>query len=272
MWDMYKEVGAVDGAGKHLAEDPAQRQSATGRAAEALRSRLLQETWSAGDRLPSELALAKELGVSRVSIRGALAQLAGEGILSRRHGSGTYVNSVRPLVRSLHLNVGSDELIKSRGHAPGISEMSWRHEAADETVADRLGIPVGTAVLHLYRVRTSDGLPVTISNDFVAASLLPDQPLSMGPSLYAFLSEVCGIDVKFGVATLEPSLVSNDHAAVFGVDAGELCLTIQQVDYDLSERPVSYSVEYHLASASDFHLVRQGPSIPGTRPLHLAGT
>jgi GntR family transcriptional regulator len=150
--------------------------------------------------------------------------------------------------------------------------MSWRHEAADQRVADRLGIQVNAPVVHLYRVRTSDGQPVTISNDYVAASLLPDQPLSLGPSLYSFLSAACGIEVKFGVATLEPSLVSEDQAAVFGVGAGELCLAIEQVDYDLSEHPVSYSVEYHLASASDFHLIRQGPSSLGTRPLHSADT
>jgi GntR family transcriptional regulator len=141
--------------------------------------------------------------------------------------------------------------------------MSWRQEAADQTVADRLGIKVETPVVHLYRVRTSDGQPVTISNDYLAASLLPDQQLSMGPSLYSFLSTVCGIDVKFGVATLEPSYVNEDQASVFGVEAGELCLAVKQVDYDLAERPVSYSVEYHLASASDFHLIRQGPATAG---------
>jgi GntR family transcriptional regulator len=268
MTDMQTEASADDEADKNLRAALPHRQSATLRAIESLRLRLLQEAWSPGDRLPSEVALAKDLGVSRVSIRGALAQLAGEGILSRRHGSGTYVNSVRPLVRSLHLNVGSDELIRSRGHAPGISEMSWRYEAASESVSERLGIVAGSQVVHLYRVRTSDGQPVTISNDYLASALIPDQPLVLGPSLYSFLSVTCGIDVKFGVATLEPSVITESQAAVFDVDAGGVCLKIQQVDYDLSERPVSYSIEYHLASASDFNLIRQGPATPGAHPLY----
>jgi GntR family transcriptional regulator len=198
-----------------------------------------------------------------VSIRAALAQLEREGLVKRRHGSGTYVNSVRPLVRSLHVNVGSDELIKSLGRIPGISEMSWRQEEADGEVADRLAIEVGMPVVHVYRVRTSDGAPVTISHDYFAASLLPEQPPGLGSSLYSFLSSVCGIDVTFGIATLEPSLVGEEHAAVFGVDDGELCRVLKQVDYDAAERPVSYSVEYHLASAFEFRLVRQGPMYPG---------
>jgi GntR family transcriptional regulator len=241
------------------------RLSAAARASQSLRRRLSQESWSAGDRLPSEPALARELGVSRVSIRAALAQLEREGLVKRRHGSGTYVNSVRPLVCSLHLNVGSDELIKSRGRVPGISEMSWRQEEADEEVADRLAIEVGTPVVHVFRVRTSDGAPVTISHDYFAASLLPGQQPGLGPSLYSFLSSVCGVDVTFGIATLEPSLVGEEHAAVFGVDGGESCRVIKQVDYDAAERPVSYSVEYHLASAFEFRLVRQGPMYPGAQ-------
>jgi GntR family transcriptional regulator len=263
---MQAEVGSDGRARKPTTEPASQRLSVTARAVQSLRRRLSQGTWSAGDRLPSEPALAKELGVSRVSIRAALARLESEGLVNRRHGSGTYVNSIRPLVRSLHHNVGSDELIKSRGHVPGISEMSWRQEEADEEIADRLAIEVGTRVVHLYRVRTSDGVPVTISHDYFATSLLPEQPPSLGPSLYSFLSTVCGVDVTFGIATLEPAFVDAEKATVFGVDDGELCLVIKQVDHDAAEHPVSYSVEYHLASAFDFQLIRQGPTYSGARP------
>jgi hypothetical protein len=43
------------------------------------------------------------------------------------------------------------------------------------------------------------------------------------------------------------------------VDSNDLCLLIKQVDYDAAEQPVSYSVEYHRASALTFQLVRHGP-------------
>lgn len=227
---------------------------------QSLRRMLSQESWAAGDRLPSEPALAEELGVSRVTVRAALAKLEGEGLVNRRHGSGTYVNSVQPLINSLHINVGADELIKSSGRVPGIAEMSWRQTDADAEIAARLAIEVGTPIVHLYRVRTSDGDRVTVANDYFAASLLPEQPVSLGPSLYTFLSTVCGVDVTFGIATLEPAIAGETYAPIFDVDPGELCMVIHQVDYDASETPVSYSVEYHLAHAFDFKLIRQGPA------------
>lgn len=233
--------------------------SASARAARALRQKLSGGSWAAGDRLPSEPDLAKELGVSRVSVRSALAQLQTEGLISRRHGAGTYVNSVRPLVRSLHRNVGSDELIRSRGHESGITGVSWSQLAADEELSDRLNLAVGTPVVNLHRVRTADGVPVTDEHAYFAASLVPQDAVFLGPSLYSFFSTVCGIDVTFGIATIQPSLVGKDLAPVFNVPTDELCLVIRQVDYDVSERPVSYSVEQHLATAFDFQLVRQGP-------------
>lgn len=229
------------------------------RAALALRRRLSDEFWAAGDRLPSEPVLAKELGVSRVSLRAALAQLESEALITRRHGSGTYVNSVRPLVQSLHRNIGADQLIRSKGHAPGIAEMAWRRIDADQEVASCLGVEVGTPIVDLYRVRTSDGTPVTIEHDYFSADLVPPGHVTVGPSLYRFLSEVCGKQVIFGVADLKPARVGEEYAAVFGVGPDELCMEIRQIDYTEGEQPISYSVELHLASAYDFHLVRQGP-------------
>lgn len=250
---------------------PRRRAGASARAVEALRRRLAEGAWNAGDRLPSEPTLAGELGVSRVSVRAALAQLEAEGAVTRKHGSGTYVNSVRPLVRSLHLNVGSDELITSGGHVAGIAEMTWRRTTATREVAERLYLAPDARVVELLRVRTSDGTPVTVEHDYFPVSLLPAEPVSLGPSLYAFLAEVCGVDITFGVATLEPDRAGDEWCTVLGVEPDALCLVIRQVDYDATERPVSYSVERHLAHAFDFQLVRQGPFAGGrtvpARPL-----
>ena len=58
---------------------------------QALESRILDGTFKPGRRLPSERKLALELGVSRTSLREAIQQLASKGLLTTRHGGGTYV-------------------------------------------------------------------------------------------------------------------------------------------------------------------------------------
>jgi DNA-binding FadR family transcriptional regulator len=60
-----------------------------------LRRSILRETLPAGTRLPPERALAEQLGASRVSVRGALALLTGQGLLKVRQGQGYTVRDFR---------------------------------------------------------------------------------------------------------------------------------------------------------------------------------
>jgi len=62
--------------------------------ASELEKRILEGSLKAGDRLPSERLLALELGVSRPSLREAIQQLVSRGLLTTRHGGGTFVTDV----------------------------------------------------------------------------------------------------------------------------------------------------------------------------------
>ena len=70
-----------------------------------------------GDRLPSERDLARQWGVARMTVRRSVDALVAEGILERRHGSGTYVVP-RPLVRALGLTSFHSDMA-ARGLVPG---------------------------------------------------------------------------------------------------------------------------------------------------------
>jgi DNA-binding GntR family transcriptional regulator len=242
------------------------RTSTASRLAHVMRRRIAEGEWAAGDRLPSEPALAKELGASRVSLRGALALLENDGLVVRRHGAGTFVNTRRPLVNSLHVNRSADQMITSTGRAAATAELSWRRVPAEAEVARRLEVAEGSPVVRLHRVRTADERPVVVSDDYLPAALLADQPALLGPSLYAFLSAACGIEVSFGVTELTPATADAAVAHSLGVEPGELCLLIRQVDYDAAEHPVVYSIEHHLASAFTFELIRRGPADPNLPP------
>lgn len=56
-----------------------------------LKNEIEQGIWKVGDRLPSERELAVKFNVSRMTLRQAIQNLADEGILERKIGSGTYV-------------------------------------------------------------------------------------------------------------------------------------------------------------------------------------
>jgi DNA-binding FadR family transcriptional regulator len=75
-----------------IADGPGQpAASAQQRTADALRSQILSGRWAAGQRLPPERELCVQLGVSRLTLRGALTTLASEGLVRARQGSGIEV-------------------------------------------------------------------------------------------------------------------------------------------------------------------------------------
>src|SRR2546429_7321483 len=90
------------------------------RVRDELSQRIDRGVLPAGSRLPSEPALAIELGVSRATLREALRALESEGLIRRMWGSGTFVTTERRVANSLDLNFGVTDAIKAAGMEAGV--------------------------------------------------------------------------------------------------------------------------------------------------------
>jgi GntR family transcriptional regulator len=233
--------------------------SSSGRVAAELREQLRRGDHPPGGKLPSEPDLAARLGVSRPTLREALRLLEDQGLIVRRHGSGTYVANRLPLANSLHENFGVERLIRATGAEPAVREARWAELPADEELAGALEVPLGSPVSVLERVRVSDGVPVVHSHDHLPPDAVTGDGPPLAGSLYDYLA-AAGRPVAFGEALLEPGVADGPTAAALGVDVGSPLLTIRQTDFDTDGAPVLYSVERHLASAFEFRVHRSGPT------------
>jgi GntR family transcriptional regulator len=228
--------------------------------AEGLRARVLAGELRAGARLPSEPDLARSLGVSRSSLRAAIALLEEDGLLRRLQGSGTYVTH-KPLLRNdLSRNFSVSAMIAATGLEPGALLTRAATELAPAEVATAFGITQETPVSVLRRVRTAEGRRVVDTTDWCRCEMLDAAALSelVDGSLYLALAER-GLSVHHGVASMYPTVAVGETAGRLDVPVGTLLLTLFQVDSTADGVVVLVSREHHLADAFEFSVYRRGP-------------
>jgi DNA-binding GntR family transcriptional regulator len=119
-----------------------------------------------GGRLENEIDLGERLGLSRPTIRRAIQDLVDKGLLVRRRGIGTQVVQ-RPVTRKVELTSLFDDL-KRADKQPRTDLLVNEVIGADDQHAEILSVPVDTQILHIKRVRYSDGVPLAVLENFLA--------------------------------------------------------------------------------------------------------
>ena len=116
---------------------------------------------SSGQRLPSEPVLAKQLGVSRATLRDAMRTFETQGLIRRRQGSGTFVvGKVQALDNGLEVLESLETMAKRLNLEITVSNLSVDQVAADEDIAANLNLAVGARLLCVRRVIRADSRPV----------------------------------------------------------------------------------------------------------------
>jgi len=148
------------------------------------------------DQLPSEASIAKELGVSRNTLREAYVTLENEGVIVRRHGIGTFVAHSHFIHDPLNEFLPFAQIIQNSGYAPGFQTLSMGFEAAPVDVCEILHIPPGSEVRRIKRLVHADQKPVIFVDDFIAPAIE-----SAGPDWQAFDGNM----VQFLAASVHPA-------------------------------------------------------------------
>jgi GntR family transcriptional regulator len=238
------------------------------RAAENVRAAIRNGHIVRDGRLPTEPDLAKQLGISRATLRHAISILEEEGLVLRRQGKGTFVvEQMQQLENNMNQNFGVTDLIEAAGGVPGTLSLKARTEWADRNTARRLALPPRSQVHVIQRTRTANGKPVAYTVDVIPVRVFAEcefaiadvkRLLGKEQSLYRLLA-VLGIVVHHGIATIEPVALDADIARALKVATGTLALLLDQVDYTADGEPVVLSHEYHPQNVLSVQVYRKGP-------------
>jgi GntR family transcriptional regulator len=183
-------------------------------------------------RIPSERALCDQYGVSRITVRKALSELAHEDLIFTSVGKGTYVADPTLNEELRPLSSFSDD-IRRRGMTPSNRVLEAIIVHADDTLADRLQVPRGAETVKLCRLRLADGLPIAVQITHLPHHLCPGllQCDLASRSLFDVLRGEFGLVLAQAETVIEAAIANEDEARLLQLQFPAAVLISEQTTY-----------------------------------------
>jgi len=138
-----------------------------------LRAEIHAGTWKEGDAIPSEPALAKQFGVSRMTVNRAVRELTAEQILTRVQGSGTYVAQHKYQATVVEIKNIAEE-VRARGHQHRSELHRLERSKAAELMAQPFEVDAGHLLFHSVIVHFENDIPIQVEDRWVNSTVAPD--------------------------------------------------------------------------------------------------
>ncbi len=179
------------------------------------------------DALPSERTLSEMIGISRVTARKAIEALAGEGVITRKHGSGNYIAPM--LEQPLSRLTSFTEELKQRGFKP---TSRWLSRVVARALPDELltfGLSPGAKVVRLERVRMANEVPMAFEHSVLPLAFVP-KPEALQDSLYAYLAKQGCMPAR-ALQHIRASNASARHAQLLAIAEGLALMDVTRISY-----------------------------------------
>jgi GntR family transcriptional regulator len=206
-----------------------------------LRDKILDGSYANQDMVPGELELMRQHGVSRITAKRALDELAADGLVVRARGRGTRVSFVAaapPVRASVE---GLLENLLMMGLKTEVALLDFGYVPATAEVGEALGCAIGTPVQRAVRVRSVERQPFSHLTTHVPEAIgrsYSRRDLASKPLLA--LLERSGVVVGQAEQTITATLADTQVAPLLGVEVGSALLKITRVVYDQASRPVEF--------------------------------
>jgi GntR family transcriptional regulator len=227
---------------------------------EALAERIASGELRTGERLPPERDLARDLRVSRMTVRQALSSLAARGLVERGVGRGTFVAS-RKVDHDLTRVAGFSEQLARQGLKPGAKVLEITEGPAGWQISAALEIAPQAPVVRIQRLRLAGDIPMALEDSWIPAEKFPglvDQDL--GGSVYALMRDAYGAAPVRAIERLEPVLARAHEARALDVPAHSPLMLVERTAYSADGTPVEFAHDRYRGDRARF-VVRVSPDV-----------
>jgi GntR family transcriptional regulator len=204
-----------------------------------------------GENIPVEEELQTRFGVSRATIRQAVADLVYGGLLERKRSKGTMVTQGRLEAILGDLASFTNEMMRTGVNLTS-KIVDFKHIPSPASVADMLQLPVNEPVAMMERVRYVDGKAIAVEHWYAVLKYFPGlssklfKDSGMEQSTYYILMNTYNLKITSALDTVSPVAIEAREAKMLDVAPGEPALLRTRVSYSSDGHPVTYASGIYL--------------------------
>ena len=211
------------------------------RLAGTLRDRIAAGIYARRDKLPSEMELMDESGLSRSTVRHALKVLVDESLVRTERGRGAFVADTPALHENNLVFSSYTAQVQGQGMKPTTRTVDSGFAKATGNVAKFFDAAVGSKLVKLVRLRYLDDAPLCLETTYLPPSFGSLIDRDINGSLYATLRQEFHRAPAQGHKTFEVCYASQNEAFLLNVERGQALILITDYVYDTDGRPLHVS-------------------------------
>lgn len=228
---------------------------------EIFRSKIASGELQPNDPFPTEEQIVETYGVSRTTVRLALAKLVNEGFIRRKQGIGTFVNPKgmarpdenEPMPRDMYDVKSTTNILSSAGKTVTSKVLRYSISTGPDRVVEMLDVANDDLLVHFERVRLADGSPVVVEKIWMPHGICPDlSEKDVHGSVYKVLSDRYGLNVTAAHQALRATVADEELASMLDVAVGFPLMLVSGVSYTDEGRPVEVEESYFRSDKMEF--------------------
>jgi GntR family histidine utilization transcriptional repressor len=184
-------------------------------------------TWKEGEVVPSELALVRQFGVSRMTVNRAVRELTAEQVLTRRQGSGTFVAPKKYQATLVEIKSIADE-IRARGHVHRSSLRLLESSHAGELLAHQFALLAGSALFHSVIVHFDNEAPIQVEDRWVNPGCAPNYMTQDFSSMTPNEHLMQAAPLQSATYSIEALHAPREIADMLAIEPRQCCLVLKR--------------------------------------------
>lgn len=199
------------------------------------------------NKLPPEDELARELGVSHSTVREALLVLTKDGVISKKHGKGSFVHQ-----SALNARMRIDSildfitLLEDGGYATRLAQSVYGFECASVEECQSLGVEEGKQLFtfeRLFYANDKVAIRALIKIPKIYMQTFPSEDEDVMTS-YEFVWKYCKEDLVQSILEFLPMTAGEKEESIFAIKKGSPMISWRELFYNIKDVPISYNQIY----------------------------